>query len=206
MSERTAPGETLSRRLATRSETGLRRKSTPDGGEVYSGPLARQALRSVGARAMTMDETIFVDDDFDINKPEDAAVYAHERFHQEQERQGQSLDNLGVVDAEEMGARAVESMVLHHAASGGSMGDFDTVMRSAFQVARDSMAGPQPVKSGPDGAPRGEAVPEEIYESLRRKGKTHQEIVRELARFVVFHIMDSEEKQVIRTAGASLFR
>ena len=71
-------------RMASRLEGGnLQRMSMPGGGAVYRGELASRALKSLGARAMTLDRQIIVSDDFDPSKPEDQALYAHERFHAE---------------------------------------------------------------------------------------------------------------------------
>src|SRR4051812_43527175 len=110
MADRQASGESTSLRLAARS-AGLQRKEGPDGGEVYTGDLARRALRAVGARAMTYDETIFVDEAFDLSRPEDQALYAHERVHQL--GSGGTDTSHGAHDAEEAVARSVETMVFH---------------------------------------------------------------------------------------------
>ena len=106
----------LTDRLRNR-EDGLRTRRAPDGGEVMTGELASQALKAIGARAMTMDNTVFVDEGFDpSNNPEDLALLAHERHHQ-----GESggTDQHGEFDLEELASRARERMVLHLARQGG---------------------------------------------------------------------------------------
>jgi hypothetical protein len=95
---------------------GLQRKAMPGGGEVFTGEVASRALKEMGARAMTVDRSIIVSEEFDPNKPEDQALYAHEQYHQE--HSGGEGPNSGR-DSEEVAARAVERMVLHRARSGG---------------------------------------------------------------------------------------
>lgn len=187
MSNRTVPGESLSRRVASR-DGGLMRRTMSDGGEVYSGPLARRALRALGARAMTMDHTILVDDDFDESNPEDQALYAHERFHQMESGGADHSDDLH--DAEEMGAQAVERMVLHRAHAGE---DFGAIMRD---VKSGSGAGhtPESIESAtPSSAGHGEPLSAEqkAYMAMRKQGKSHFTIIDELAR----HVVESMEKQ-----------
>ncbi len=110
-------GSPTADRLASRAERGaLKRSSMPGGGEVFSGELASRALKSLGARAMTVDRSIIVSDEFDPNKAEDQALYAHEQFHVEHSG-GQGTHEHR--DAEEVAARTVERMVLHRARAGG---------------------------------------------------------------------------------------
>lgn len=123
----------LTRRLFARADaSAIHRRGTPDGGEVYSGPVVRQALRAVGARAMTMDNAIFVDEDFDLSNPEDQALYAHERHHQ---LESGGTDEHSHNDHEEMAAQAIERMVLHRSASGE---DFASIMRDVEQHGDDA--------------------------------------------------------------------
>ena len=64
--DRKTPGESITSRLASRSARApLQRRSMPGGGEVWEGPLASKALKALGARAMTVDSSIIVGDDFD---------------------------------------------------------------------------------------------------------------------------------------------
>jgi hypothetical protein len=110
-------GSPTADRLASRAQRGaLQRSSMPGGGEVFSGELASRALKSLGARAMTVDRSVIVSEDFDPSKPEDQALYAHEQFHVEHSGGAGTHESR---DAEEVAARAVERMVLHRARVGG---------------------------------------------------------------------------------------
>ena len=105
-------------RLASRASRGeLQRSAMPGGGEVFGGELASRALKTLGARAMTVDKNIIVADDFDPGRAEDQALFAHEQFHVEHSGGQGSHDSR---DGEEVAARAVERMVLHRTRSGGA--------------------------------------------------------------------------------------
>ena len=168
-------GSTIDRLASRVEKPGLNRRQMPGGGEVYSGELASRSLKAVNARAMTVDRSIIVSDDFDPNKPEDQALYAHEQFH---------LENSGGVgansghDHEEASARAVESMVLHRARTGGHE------MPAAAHTAE-----PGGAPTGAAGAVHERAGSTEShgeaaagYAALRAKGLSHHEIVEKLAR------------------------
>ena len=60
-------GDSLTDRIMARSGPGLYRRTMPDGGEVVTGPVAQRV--ACASRALTMDHTIFVDDNFDIRSP-----------------------------------------------------------------------------------------------------------------------------------------
>jgi hypothetical protein len=105
----------LTDRLMARGE-GLRTEQMADGGEVVRGADATRALRTLDARAMTLDHTIVVGDDFDARRPEDAALYAHERHHLT--HSGGEAEGHGAHEAEEAAAREIEAFVLHRARSG----------------------------------------------------------------------------------------
>jgi len=189
MAEHETPGSKLSARLMARSA--LHRQPMEDGGEVYKGPLASRALRAVGARAMTMDRTIIVDEDFDPGEPEDQALYAHERLHQlESGGDDQSTD---LSDAEEVAARAVERMVLHRAKAGE---DFGGIMRDV-SVYRDAApqsggsGGGEAPSEGMDGAAAG-------YQALARSGKSHDQIVQLLARRVMKALFEGAYMEELR--------
>lgn len=185
MAEHETPGNKLSRRLASRST--LSRQSMADGGEVYKGPLARRALRAVGARAMTMDRTIIVDDDFDPHKPEDQALYAHERVHQMESGGDDHPSDLR--DAEEVAARAVERMVVHRSAAGE---DFSSIMRD---VASRASASVPESKS----ATKSAASPtDQAYSMLLSKGMSHQQIVDMLALKVLDLMGEQERERAVR--------
>ena len=139
---------TLASRLQARSQSapGLHRVSMPDGGEAYSGPLASRALQALGARAFTVDQSIILDRAFNRDNPEDQALYAHERLHQRlaggKSSEAENGASHGGKDAEEMAARAIESMVLHRAEKGE---DFGSIMSDVNSGALDGAA-----KSGGD--------------------------------------------------------
>ncbi|TNE90769.1 MAG: DUF4157 domain-containing protein [Deltaproteobacteria bacterium] len=187
----------LTARLMAR-QGGIRRKSMPDGGEVYTGPTATRALRALGARAMTMDRNIFVADDFDPNDPEDAALYAHELHHQMES--GGMEDGHAQHDAEEAAAQAIERMVLHRSAKGD---DFGEIMRDV------KSQGPGTAKvRGQDQAGKASGAEDEVmkaYKALRKQGKSHEQIVRDLAQFVVFTMMSQQESTNYRSAPVNSF-
>jgi hypothetical protein len=199
MAERKAPGESLSRRLASRSG-GLYRRSMPDGGEVYSGPVAREALRTLGARAMTMDGTILVDEDFDVNDPEDRALYAHELHHQLES--GGADHPTSQNDAEEMAAQAIERMVLHRSSMGD---DFGAILRDVRQggagAAAKGEGGGGSAATGKSGLEETSDA-EEAYKALRRRGQSHQQIVDDLARHCMDLIRQREEGSQTRQFGS----
>ncbi len=164
--KRSAVGEGTAERLARRDE--LKRRSLPGGGEVWSGPLATEALETMDARAMTLDQSIIVSEDFDPSRATDAALFAHEQYHVAQGDHGAGGHHIH--SAEETAARAVEAMVVHRAASGGEggggadTGGGDSEQNDAEPQAIDPMGG---------------------YSFLRSQGHTHSGVVDELARYVV---------------------
>lgn len=188
----------------------LQRRATPDGGEVYSGELAKRALRSVGARAMTMDNTIIVDDDFDLSNPEDQALYAHERHHQ-MESGGSDDHAHDTHDAEEVAARAIERMVLHRAEIGEGFGD---IMRDVKDggISRaeeyNSGGGSAVTSGGSDGSAGGdEGNSDDVmgaYNAAIAAGKSHESIVRELTEFVYKSLYAPEKDELARRYGSGL--
>jgi hypothetical protein len=190
----------LSSRLMSRAGPGIRRRSMPDGGEVVSGPLATEALRALNARAFTMDHTIFVDEDFDSSNPEDAALYAHERHHQ-MESGGVDAGH-GSHDAEEVAARAIESMVLHRSSRGDSLSDIMSDVRSG-QILPSTKGGQG--RSDESGDQAEVSAVQSAYSALRASGKNHEGIVQDLTAFVVESLMTMEEEQTFRATDASIF-
>jgi hypothetical protein len=187
----------LTARLMAR-QGGIRRRSMPDGGEVFTGATATRALRALGARAMTMDRNIFVAEDFDPNDPEDAALYAHELHHQMES--GGMEDGHSHHDAEEAAAQAIERMVLHRSARGD---DFGEIMRSV----KSQGVGTAPVK-GQDEATTADGKEDEVmkaYRALVKQGKSHEQIVRDLALFVVYSLMNQQETMNYRSAPTPNF-
>jgi acetylornithine deacetylase ArgE len=183
-------------RLSSRGETGLFRRQMRDGGEVFSGPTASRALKAIGARAMTMDHTIFVDEGFDQENPEDQALYAHERLHQ---LESGGTDDHGDHDAEEVAARAIERMVLHRSAKGD---DFGTIMRD---VAEHRSAAPdvhaaigREENHGSEPEDPVEAQIQSGYAALAAQGKNRGQIVDMLADHVVDALRKQHEERLYR--------
>ena len=175
-------------RLTNRVDSGLHRRSLADGGEVYSGPLAQQALRAVGARAMTMDNTIFVAESFDPSNPEDQALYAHERLHQMES--GGMDEGHGSHDQEEIAARAIERMVLHRAQSGEN---FSEIMRDVdINRAKDVIQ-----TAANDAGGGGDALMAG-YSALLGQGHTHQQVVELLALHVTRALNEARQSRAQR--------
>lgn len=199
-----ADEDSLVSRLMRRGDDELYRVTTPDGGEVYKGPLAKRALEALGARAFTMDETIFVDDDFDLSTPEDQALYAHEVHHQMES--GGIDDGHSGYDHEEFAARAIESMVLHRSQAGEAFG---TIMRDvrAGGASGTVTAGagrtivPRSGSAGQD-AQADKEDPMAAYAALRNQGKSHEQVVRELAEFVLRSIDQIQTDTAFRRGSA----
>ncbi len=195
----------LTDRLAQRLERGeLERVSVPGGqGVAYRGDLATRALDAVGARAMTLDRHIIVADDFDPTRAEDAALFAHERYHAEQGDGGGGGSGDNFRDAEEVAARAVERMVLHRMKGGYEGGDAPGAGGGA---APERQAEGRPIAAG---AARADEKPEmknrrpdagKGYAAMRAKGMSHNDIVEELARRVV-DAQDSGTELRLNRAG-----
>jgi hypothetical protein len=176
----------------------LKRRSMADGGEVVSGSLASEALGAVGARAMTMDHTIFVADDFDPDNPEDQALYAHELTHKD--RSGGAGEHGGGDDAEEKAAKAIEWMVLDRRQQGESfssvMSDVNAGVVSAPDAGSgDTRAPAEPSESSND--------PMNAYRAMRRRGMEHEDIVEMLARHVVDALQSAKDEAQLRAPGSS---
>lgn len=200
MADHETPGSKLSARLASRS--GLHRQAMEDGGEVHRGPLATRALRAVGARAMTMDETIIVSEDFDPTSAEDQALYAHERLHQMES--GGADHPSDMHDAEEVAARAVERMVLHRSAAGESFG---SIMRDVASGGGSSATsgGGGGDRSGGGGAGGGPGEAAAAYAALLRTGKSHEQVVEMLARKIVTSLVEGGKMDELRTVPVKGF-
>jgi hypothetical protein len=167
-------GEETSLRLTARStRPGLGRRSLAGGGEVYEGPLAQQALDVLGARAMTVDRSIVVGDDFDPGRTESQALLAHEQVHVAGSG-GRGSDE--VRDAEEIAARSAESMVIHRAQAGPD----DAQSADATNVEAGSETSPAPPKEDEH-----EPKPERGYTALQSQGLDHEGIVERLVQDVM---------------------
>lgn len=166
-------------RLAARAgglQSGLQRRSMPGGGEVYSGEVASRALKDLGARAMTVDRSIIVSEDFDPSKPEDQALYAHEQYHME--HSGGEGTNSGR-DAEEIAARTVERMVLHRARAGG------LESHEATQTQSGGFGGGNPSRTMEVNRTDGQEEAKRGYWAMRDTGLSHHTIAERLAEQVL---------------------
>ena len=178
--------------------TELRRVAMPDGGEVYRGEIATRALDSLGARAFTVDRTIIVGDDFDPYDAEDAALYAHEMYHVEAGDGGGGGGGENFRDAEEVAARAVESLVLQRAAAGGieagyaaGAGARKGGLQSGEEGASIGAKGKDPNTKSDDA--NKDPSPEAGYGALLAQGMSHPEIVEHLSRRVLQMIDEQSE-------------
>ncbi|MCP4808891.1 MAG: DUF4157 domain-containing protein [Proteobacteria bacterium] len=194
------PGESTVDRLFEREDQ-LKRVSVPNGGEAYTGPEATRALRAMNADAMTVDGSIIVSEGFDASKPGDAALYAHEQYHVDHGRPGSLTHEIH--DAEEVAARAVESMVFHRmaggaesgyqpGAGGGSAGGKtpDHGGRGTSEYNQGSDTKPDTIDTDPDSA-RG-------YQALKGQGFSHTDVVDRLGREVMSAIDENKELGLAR--------
>ncbi len=186
-------------RLASRAEKpGLQRRQVAGGGEVFTGALASRSLEAVGARAMTVDRSIIVAEDFDPNKPEDAALFAHEQYHLE--HSGGEGHNSGH-DQEESEARAVERMVLHRSRTGGP---------EMHEAAHTSAPGGAPTGSAGAGHERpgdteGGGGADVGYRALLAQGLSHQEIVDKMAREALMGLENARDQRSNRWGDKKAF-
>jgi len=168
-----ADSPTVNRLASRAAKDGLQRRTVPGGGEAFSGELANRSLKAVGARAMTVDRSIIVAEDFDPNNPEDQALYAHEQYHLQ--HSGGEGSNSGH-DSEEAGARQVERMVLHRARAGG------VESHEATQTQTGGFGGGSgQSKSEIRGRAEGQRESERGYWELHAQGLSHNQIAHRLA-------------------------
>ena len=190
--------ERLSERLHSRS-VGLSRRQMPGGGEAFSGPLANKALKTLGARAMTMDHNVFVQSGFDPSKGDDLALWAHESHHQ-QESGGS--DNHSAMDGEERAARARERLVLHQSQAGHDpdaiLAGLDQHNPLTMQEADDVFAHME--QNSPEDE-SGDPHPLEAYRNMMRDGMTHSQVVGMLADHCVNQIQRHQAEEGLRTAS-----
>jgi len=194
------PGSGITNRLASRMDRGsLSRSSVAGGGEVFSGDVATRALRALGARAMTLDRSIIVDDDFDMSRPEDAALYAHEQYHAEHGDGHGGGGGENFRDAEEIAARAAEAIAYRQAKGGVETGGMPGAGPGAGSVhgggddAGGSVAPGAPSSSAlADGSAGRPPDAGKGYAALRDQGYTHFEVVDSLARKVINTMDDAE--------------
>jgi hypothetical protein len=198
-----ARDSSLTNRLTSRLDRGgLERVSVPGGGVAYRGETATRALNALGARAMTLDRSIIVADDFDPSDVSDQALFAHEQYHADHGDGGGGGGGENFADAEEVAARAVERMVLSRAAAGGYEGG-DTPGAGGGATGHNEAdggtvgAGPQAASNKPDDLSR-DPDAAAGYAAMRNKGMSHMDVVDEMARRVVDATDQSHEVRLNR--------
>ena len=161
--------------------------------EAVTGPTATRALQALGARAMTLDDSIILPEDFDESDPEQAALYAHEAFHV---NEGTGLEAAHHIhDAEEAGARAVEQMVFHEMSAGGE--DAGAVIHRSME---QRASGGEGAGSETGNIRPGESMdtPEAVYSALLGQGMTHDDIVHLLAESVMQSMDEQRDEAPVR--------
>jgi len=171
----------------------LRHQSMPGGKGVFRGELATRALGAVGARAMTLDRSVLVSEDFDPSQAQDQALYAHERYHADHGdgEGGGAGDNFR--DAEEIAARAIERLALHSATAGGhEIGVIAHAGGSGAQTDRHQAVTEQAEQAMAPSAEAEESPPEAAagYRALRTLGLSHEQVVQQLAQEVIRSIQE----------------
>ena len=156
--------------------------------EIFSGNLADEALGALGARAMTVDNEIIVNNNFNANQAEDQALLAHEMLHQEFSG---GVAGSSMRDAEEIAARSVESMVFHRSKNG----DSNPIPRKASELLQDSeegkSGGSKSAKANETEKKNEHPKSEKGYQILKERGFTHEMIVQHLT----FKVMDELERK-----------
>lgn len=164
--------------------------------EVYSGDLADEALGSLGARAMTVDNEIIVNNNFNANQAEDQALLAHEMLHQEFSG---GVAGSTMRDAEEIAARSVESMVFHRSKNGES----NPIPRKASELLRESKnsdgGGSESAKTAEKETQNEKPKADVGYNILKERGFTHEMIVQHLT----FKVMDEMERKSLESVDRS---
>ena len=158
--------------------------------DTHIGVLADEALKSIGARAMTMDGSIFVSEGLSNDNIEDQALYAHERLHQE--GSGGHADNNPANDPEELAARAVEQMVLRKAELGE---DFGNVLKDSEIDHFTDLGAVEGSASNP-GALQG-------YWALRSQGFSNEDIQSKLSEAIVTKLNDGKDIGTAQTGAES---
>ena len=176
-----------------RERSGGLRSQAASHGNVFTGELADEALNAIGARAMTMDDEIIVNSNFNLGSAADQSLYAHELYHKARSG-GKAGDKIR--DAEEIAARKIESMVFHRA--GGGHGDaLPDNINDLFEEAEQSLA---PAAANPDydksSTEKGHEITSDPnaaqgYIALREQGMTHEEIVQMMVKL----LLDEDDRQ-----------
>ena len=174
----------------------LRYQSMAGGKGVYRGELATRALETVGARAMTLDRSIIVGDSFDPVKAEDQALFAHELYHAEHGDGGGGGTGDNFRDAEEIAARAAESLAFHRATAGGyESGNLPDTRGSGAESDKHRAIQEQAGKATQTNPDSSNKPPDAMsgYQALQSQGLSHEEIVIQLARQIVGSIQSEYE-------------
>ena len=168
---KSAGGGVLERMVDRLDPSGLVRQIMPGGGEVFRGDIATRALKTLGARAMTVDRHIIVADDFNPNDPDDMALFAHEQHHAKHGDGEGGGGGHNFRDAEEVAARAAERITreVHKRA------DPDTQSQGTGHT--DSPELRAALAKQISNAAKG-------YHQMMEQGHSRAEIVEELARHV----------------------
>lgn len=178
------------------------RATTASHGDVFQGGLADEALNAVGARAMTMEGEIIVNSNFDLSSAEDQALYAHELYHK---KHSGGLAGSTVRDAEEIAARAIESMVFHKA-TGGRADALPTNVDDLFAAAEDVAPPSEGQAKNKGDTKRGDGFQKaptalDGYKTLLKQGKPHAEIVQMLVDILMDNY-DSKHQDEVSRGGA----
>ena len=191
--KRNALGESMASRLEDR-KNGLRTRRVGHQ-DVVTGELANEALGALGARAMTVDNEIIVNNQFDPNQAEDQALLAHEMLHQEFSG---GTAGATMYDAEEVAARSVESMVFHRAQNGQS----NPIPRKASDLLRESKqeSSDSGSQKGHDTNDKNEKPQAELgYKILKDRGYSHEMIVQHLT----YKVLDELENKHLEGVSRS---
>ena len=186
----------VTERIHSRS-AGLSRKAMPDGGHAFTGSLANQALKAVGARAMTMDGDIFMADG--AEQSEDFwAEYAHERHHQENSGGADTGDHNHAGDAEELGARAMERLMRQALRSGMDPGEALRTVRNTAPPNGEQSEKLLKTVLRDDGEGEDRPDPMVGYWAMRGEGYSHRAIMRKLTEHTVKGILSKREEDAMR--------
>jgi hypothetical protein len=221
-------GKSLVDRLYERQRKGIQNSRGQDGsssmgglysqnmpnGEVFRGSLADQALKSVGARALTIDDQIIVNHNFSSGKVEDQALYAHERFHQEQSG---GAAGASINDAEEKAAQAIE-MIVHQKAESG---DLDAIPQSPTELLEEAKekgmldapskssgsntATPKQENDDTESNSTNESDAVSAYLNMLEDGMTHEDIVLYIVHKVRSQLREKESSSMDRSGDYRSF-
>lgn len=196
-----AKREDLTDRLMSRADPGLSRRRYGDV-DVYTGALAQRALRTLNARAFTMDSSIFVDPSFDPHgNSDDAGLLAHEDHHRRGSG-GKGGGAAGHNDGEEQHARGLEEMTHHLMESGASLEEVLHEVRNGSAAMATAMgnANPEDIAKGLMGGDQ-ERDPMAAYVQMRSEGTCHGMIIDDLRRHVVDTLDRLNAEHNVRSGG-----